>query len=473
MTRFLLVLAAAACAVAVAPGAARAAACGLPDVQPLHVEFSDGSVRFRNEVFRRSGLVLATNGVAGAKYLRDGGAQTVYWWMKLENLVGTPEAPADPAGVQASADQLFDHAVASSVCATPLIALNELHKPTFPLGWTPGQAQYRANVLALLQRLSERGARPFLLLPSNPFVEDDEAFWWQEVAKVADLVREVYFSAPKIHAQGVLVGSRTLRQKMRDSVLHLTEIGVAPDRIGLMLGFQSGGMYGRHGLQPREAWLRFVKLNALAARQVARELRVGTVWSWGWGTFNTAGADDDKPLAACVYLWSRDNGLCDAPAAAGPAFNTSLVEGQIVLEDGIQCRTGLGQLRTSTVDQASVLTRSRPLALTALFGRLVQRAYHGVPRAQVLRAEEEVIRERFGGSRHAYLNGIEARRLSLDFARDVLADELRLQAKPRAWAWLIARQTRALIRTTCVRDELPQPGDIRLADYVPFLKLAP
>ena len=320
--RRLLVVAAAAGASALFADAGRAAPCGLPDAQPLHVEFSDGSVRFRNEVFRRPGLVLATNGNVGAEYLRQGGAQTVYWWMKLESLVGTPELAADPATVPAAADRLFAFAVASSACQTPLIALNELHKPTFPIGWTPIHAQYRANVLVLLQRLAERGARPFLLLPSNPYVDREEAVWWQQAAQVADLVREVYFSARTITGHGVLVGSRTLRVRMRDAVDHLTDVGVPPARIGLMLGFQSGGIYGRHGLQPREAWLRFVKLNALAARHVARERGVGTVWSWGWGTFNTWGADADKPLAACVYLLTRDSSLCDAPSASGPAFNT-------------------------------------------------------------------------------------------------------------------------------------------------------
>src|SRR2546423_9927132 len=88
------------CVAAVAvPGRAYAAECGLPDAKPLWIEFSDGSVGFRAQVFRRSGLVLASNGVADEQWLRGGGAQTIYWVMKLERLVGTNVAPADPAGV--------------------------------------------------------------------------------------------------------------------------------------------------------------------------------------------------------------------------------------------------------------------------------------------------------------------------------------------------------------------------------------
>ena len=147
-----LVLAATLAALA-APGLARAAQCGLPDAQPLHIEFGDGSVKFRNEVFRRPGVVVATNGVIPADHLRAGGAQTVYWWMKLENLVGTADVPADPATVEAAADRIFDFAVPSTACATPWIAFNELLKPTFPTPWSPALAQYRTNVLTLHRRL--------------------------------------------------------------------------------------------------------------------------------------------------------------------------------------------------------------------------------------------------------------------------------------------------------------------------------
>ena len=91
-----------------------------------------------------------------------------------------------------------------------------------------------------------------------------------------------------------------------------------------MLEFVSG-VYGRNGLKPASAWFDYVKLNALAARQVARELGLPTVWSWGWATYTEKSPfDADKQAAACVYLWTRSQSACDGPAAAGPDFDTSL-----------------------------------------------------------------------------------------------------------------------------------------------------
>ena len=99
--------------------------------------------------------------------------------------------------IQARADKLFDTAVASSGCDHPLMAENELFGAQLPTPWTPTTAQYRANVLAFLQRLAERGARPFLLLSNRPYTHDEAADdWWRQAAKVADLVPEVYFSGP-------------------------------------------------------------------------------------------------------------------------------------------------------------------------------------------------------------------------------------------------------------------------------------
>ena len=104
--------------------------------------------------------------------LRAKGAQTVFFDLYLNNRVGTPSQPADPATIQARADKLFDTAVTSSGCDHPLIAENELFGAQLPTPWTPTTAQYRANVLAFLQRLAERGARPFLLLSNRPYTHD-------------------------------------------------------------------------------------------------------------------------------------------------------------------------------------------------------------------------------------------------------------------------------------------------------------
>ena len=40
--------------------------CGLPDIRPLWVEYAEGSVSFRNDVFGRPGVVAATSGTVNA-----------------------------------------------------------------------------------------------------------------------------------------------------------------------------------------------------------------------------------------------------------------------------------------------------------------------------------------------------------------------------------------------------------------------
>jgi hypothetical protein len=469
------VLAGLACAVAAfaLPGRAQAAQCGLPDAKPLWIEFSDGSVGFRAQVFRRPGLVLASNGVSDEQWLRAGGAQTIYWVMKLERLAGTNVAPADPATVPNAADVIYEQAVAATGCATPWIALNELRGPTQPTPWSQPVAQYRNDVLLLLSRLAQRGARPFLLSPSNPNTAGDAAAWWHTVASVSDVVREVYFPAPSIVAQGPLLGSRALRVKLRTAVRSLTGIGVPASRVGLMLGFQSGGIYGRVGLQPLASWLEFVKLNALAARQVAQELGPATIWSWGWGTFNTAGADPDKPAAACVYLWTRDPSLCDGPALGGADFDTSLTEGQILLRPGVQCSVAGGSILTATLTATTRLAGSRDAAFTALLERAVQRGAYPVPGSAILAAERGVVSRRFAGNRRNYLRYLSARRVTLAQARGVLADELRRKTLGAATpAWSVAQENTALQTATCLGDELPTAGDVRLAARFAPLQLA-
>jgi hypothetical protein len=454
---------------------AAAQQCGLPDAQPLWLEFSDGSVQFRNTVFGHPGVIAATKGAAVAASLRARGAKTTYWEMNLERFVGTATKPADPAAVPAAADRLFDAAVASSACATPWIALNELLDPTAPTPWNAVTAQYRSDVLALLTRLSARGARPFLLVPSNPKTPIDSPGWWRDVSQVADIVREVYFPAPAIVAQGPVLASRALRIKMRTAVQVLLNIGVPPGRIGIMQGFESNGIYGRAGLQPLSAWLEFVKLNALAARQVAQETGIATVWSWGWGTFGPSSADADKPTAACVYLWTRDRSLCDVSAVTPPDFDTSLTEGPIVLRPGIQCSFPGGAIAKGTLADYTAVTGSRASAFTALLARLVQRlAAPPVPAADVAAAERRIVAGRFRGSTAAYLAKLASVHLTRVRAREVIADELR-RASLRATIgspltpWTVDLETKALEGAVCAADDLPGVKDVRFASFAPFL----
>src|SRR5688500_2852470 len=127
------------------------AACGEPGGQPLRVEYAEPSVApaIRTELFARPGLVVATSGTASGE-LRAAGASTLYWQMRLDRLIGLTTPPADPATIQAAADRVYAFARSATRCDTPGIALNELQGAWLATPWSPTNAQYRANALALV-----------------------------------------------------------------------------------------------------------------------------------------------------------------------------------------------------------------------------------------------------------------------------------------------------------------------------------
>ena len=431
MRRFLVVPLA---LLALVTGSARADApgplpCGLPQGSPLWVDYADGMVPFWSSIFARPGIVAAASNFIVPPQLRAKGAKTVYFDLYLVNRVGSPSKPADPSVVDARADKLFDTAAASSGCATPLIALNELAGADLPTPWTPTTAQYRANVLELVQRLAERGARPFLLLPKRPYTHDEAADdWWRQAAQVADLVPEVYFSGPSVSKQGAVLGSRRLRSVMRTRLEDLIQIGIPTSRLGMMLQFSSTrNAGGREGLQPLGKWLDVVKWEALAAGQVASELRVSTIWSWGWASFNPSGNDPDKPTVACTYLWARDHSLCDAPALAGSQLDQSLDVGA-ALPPGTVCLLGKARVRATDLAAMARVTGDRDVAFSALFEHAVLAAAKRADPAAVAAAERGVVLDRFHGSRSAYLAALARARVTPALGRTILGDELRRQA---------------------------------------------
>jgi hypothetical protein len=439
---------------------ALAGPCGLPDTKPLWVDYAESSVDFRDELFRHPGLVLASSGTTTPQSLRDGGAHTVYWQMKLMRFVGTPSEPAEAGTVAAEAADLLDRAAASSGCATPLIALNEMQGVTATSPLSASATQYRINLLTFVQHLAERGATPFVLLPSNP--NTIELDWWQQLAESAYLVREVYQAAPKVVAQGAGGGSRAIRVALRTAVTKLTDAGISSSRVGLMLGFHSGGNVGRAGLQPQASWLQYVKLSTLAAKQVASELSIGNVWVWGWGVLSAAGADADKPFAACVSLWARDPALCDAPALG--QFDTSVTDGQLsTLPPNAQCVIDGRILFTSQLEQAQELLGDRNAALTALLDRLAASALVPVTKADELAAERRLFPKLGRFLAATKISGVTA-----GFARGVIVDELRY-ARLTSMA-LVAEQQRELAGAVCRNDEAPAVGHVRLATKLPFLR---
>jgi hypothetical protein len=415
----------AALAFAVPP--ARADACGVPTSRPYWVDYGGHDAPLP----ARPGMILGvSSGTEVPAKMRAAGAATILFDLNFNRRVGTPTAPADPDSIPDRAKRLFDFAVSVTGCQTPVIALNELFGAQTPTPWSPGNAQYRGNALALVQELKRLGARPAITIANPPYTGGEAADWWRAMADAALLVRQVYFTSPNsrgLYALGALRGSRVMRQGMRGLVRRFTEIGIEPSRVALELQFQSVlGQGGREGLQPREAWFRVVKWEALAAQQVARETGIDSIWSWGWATFSAAGEDADKAAAACVWIWARDASLCDAPASAGPAFDTSRTEGQLVLPPDARCVLDGGQItmgRNETARMAA-LTGDYDLAASALLERITLRAEMIPNTVNVLAAERGIVLGRFGGSRSRYLGGLRRSRLTVQDARAVIADRL-------------------------------------------------
>jgi hypothetical protein len=397
---------------------------------PLPVEFSDGSVAFRQAVFARPGITVAATGNAVAKAQRDAGASTGYWEMNLPALAGTPAAPGDPAGMDLVAAGEVQKAQASTGCPNPIIALNELLGSDVA-GPLPAAAQrYRDAVLGLMRALAADGATPFLLVPRRFTVTGTED-WWRQVGQVGWLVPEAYTPATSLWSIGnPFLISRELRVGFREWVSRLTGLGIPASRVGLMLGFQSGDSQGgRAGLQPTAAWLEIVKLESQAGLVVARELGLSTLWSWGWGTFATAGsADADKQAAACTYLWARDNTLCDAPALGVPGFDPDLTAGTVQLAATTQCSYAGGSFGTAELTALTDAGVSRAGALTALLERSLARAKTTIGPTALLRAERSVIAGQFDGRRGTYRQFLQSEGATPAVARDAIRDQL-LEAK--------------------------------------------
>ena len=403
-----------------------AVSCGLPDAQPVWLDFADSSVSFWRERFARPGVVVATGGPELAAEARAAGAATVHWDMYLRKRVGTPSDPADAAVIDQRADKLFDYAVSVSGCEQPLIALNELWGASLPTPLTPTAEQYRANVLRFVSRLAARGGRPALLVSSAPFTGGDAAAWWKSIAGVSDLVLENYANANLIWRDGVVDGSRRLRIRYRQSAARLLALGIPPSRIGIMIGFQTGpGTGGREGLAPRSRWFSVAKWQALAVREVARELRLAHLWSWGWAQRNERSNDPDKTYAACVWLWTRDPGLCNAPDVLGRELDADTKTGQLNLPSGIRCMYGATPLTASSVAALAKVTRDRELALTALVVRAIERERAHLTETDALAVESRIVGSRFGGSEAAYRAALAEAGASLSVGRGIIGDEIR------------------------------------------------
>ncbi len=402
------------------------AACDLPASGTAWVDFADGSVPFWYR-FARPGVIAAASNFIFPAQLRAGGAKTVYFDLNMNGRVGTPDRPEDEPTVRDWAHRIYFRAVGSTDCSRPWMALNELFGAHTTTPWTSNNAAYRHNVIVFMKTLRELGARPMLLISSRPYTQGDAGRWWREAAHYGDLVQEVYFTGRLIHRQGPVAGSRTLRNRFREAVRAFTEIGIPAKRVGIMLGFQASN----RGSMGPIAWFNHVRLQALAAKQVAREYGLGSVWSWGWQARNTAQADPDKEVGACVWLWTRNPSICNGPEAAGPDFNPTVETGEITLGRGVRCVINERAITHGGVGQLARVTGDSDVAFSAAYARAVLAGLVTVAREDVLAAERAIIASRFRGSRLAYRRALGRSRASQALAREVIADELRQQRMGR------------------------------------------
>jgi hypothetical protein len=426
--RFVLagVIAVACFAATARPAEAATGPCGLPQGGTAWVDFADGSVPFWFRFARPGVIAAASNFIFPAK-LRAAGAKTIYFDLYMNSRVGTPDRPEDEAKVVDWAQRIYFRAVASTGCARPWMALNELFGAHTTTPWTSNNAQYRHNVIVFAKTLKDLGARPFILLSSRPYTQGDAGLWWREAAAYADLVQEVYFTGKLIHRQGPVAGSRTVRNRFREAVHAFTDLGIPSKKLGIMLGFQASN----RGSMGPISWFQHVKLQALAIKQVARETSLGSVWSWGWQARNTAQADPDKEAAACIWLWVRSPRLCNGPAAAGPDFDPTLTSGEITLPAGLVCQIGDRGISAGGISQLARVTGDRDVAFSAAYARAVLAGLVQVDPADVLAAEKAIIASRFRGSRRAYRAALRRGRATQGLARAVIADELRQQRMGR------------------------------------------
>jgi len=430
--RFVLIALAACAAFAAAPhgsaASGRAAAsqtCGIPDKGTLWVDFADGSVPFW-QVFARPGVIGAASNFIYPELLRSYGAKTVYFDLHFIRRVGTPLEPLDPSYVIERANRMYDTAAMSMGCSQPVIAENELNGANLITPWSPTNAQYRRNVLIYLQTLVARGAHPVLLIPSAPYTGDVAGDWWRQVANYADIVSESYFAAPRVARQGPFAGGRTLRTLFRNRIAPYTAMGIPTSKLGVMLGFHTTPGSGGREHARLLSWLEVTKLQALAAKEVAKELGLRSVWSWGWAVWgkNSPENDPDKPMAACVYLWARNPTLCNGPKVAPKRFDKSREEGQIVLPRGARCTVQGKALDWSAIRGLTPVTGDIDVAFTAAYSRIVASLYKPLKTAQIAAAEKAVIAAHFG-SAGAYRSALARAHATPSVARGVIADELR------------------------------------------------
>ena len=180
MGKLALVFGAAAAACLLAAGTAVsdpvfAGQCGIRAQQTVWGEYGWPTLL---PIFGKPGITLAVSSGDYPAQVHATGAGSYYFDLSMKKKTGIPTAPTDPSTIAAKAETEYQYAAGVTGCQTPVIAENELFAAATATPWTPSNAQYRANVLLLLQDLAAKGAHPVLLVNSTPFTSGDALAWW-------------------------------------------------------------------------------------------------------------------------------------------------------------------------------------------------------------------------------------------------------------------------------------------------------
>ena len=338
--------------------------------------------------------------------------------------------PADPATIADRADRLFDFAVMVTGCQTPWIALNELFGAQTPDaldgddGAVPGE-HARPRPPACRARRQARGddREPSVTRAarrrSGGGTSPRSRSW-----------RQVYFTSPNAKGLSALGPERRragrCAQGCAGSCNKLTQIGIPSGRIALQLQFNSSpGLGARAGLQPASAWFEIVKLEALAAKQVAREFKIAGGLVVGLGDVQRGGHDRDKTDSGVRLALGARPALCSGPGAAWSGTSVRhWTVGQLDLPAGVVCTLPAGQIRSSAVDPLARAIGDRDIAASLVLERLVLQQQVQLDARAVFAAELAFVEDRFRGNVAAYLAALQAIQLSRTAARGLLLDEL-------------------------------------------------
>ena len=208
-----------------------------------------------------------------------------------------------------------------------------------------------------------------------------------------------------------------------------------------MIGFQTGPGTGR----ARGAGRARAGSTSRSGRRWPRArspTRVQALMSGhGAGPSATRSNDPDKTYAACVWLWSRDASLCDAPGLLGKELDTDVRTGQLNLSAGTRCVYGTTPLTASSVAALAKVTRDREVALTALVVRAIEQEQARVSTADALALEQRIVRQPVNSSA-PYRAALAEAGASVSVGRAILGDELRSRRRPspvHAWRLRVGR----------------------------------